>query len=550
MSGYVCWTKHGELGVLEGENEEEEDGNIDFAQYNSFADTLIGDVDDEDITDGLAQMLHDAKEDCDNERDWKKLERIDKGFNELLMLIKKFLPEGNKLPATTYEAKDVVCPLGLEVQKIHACPNDYILYRRDYKDLECFPVCKASRYKIKRDDPRDVEGEPPRKRVPAKVMNKKHAKMIRWHKEERKQDGMLRHPANGSQWRKIDRTYPESVEDARNIRLGLSTDGMNHFSEMSSSHSTWPMTPCMYNLSPWLCVKWKFIMMPALIQGPKQPGNDIDVYLQPLVEELLLLWTEGVRMWDAHKEEAFDLWAMLFLTINDWPALANLSGQSNKGFRACVHCLDETESTHLKHCRKVVYVGGHHRFLGGKHPVRKKGKHFNGKEENRGKPIHRSGKLVFEMVKSLSVVFGKGPDSFLGTYGKNKDTLEAREDMATLKGKPYLGTAGYALSKREKESMFECLDSIKVPSRYSSNVQRIIKCKDKKFVHLKSHDCHALMTQLVPVVLRGIVPETVRKTFTKLCAFLNAISQKSTLHNLGSLNLGGSIHGGAQKDPT
>ena len=32
---------------------------------------------------------------------------------------------------------------------------------------------------------------------------------MRWHKEERKQDSMLRHPADGSQWRKIDRTYPE-----------------------------------------------------------------------------------------------------------------------------------------------------------------------------------------------------------------------------------------------------------------------------------------------------------------------------------------------------
>jgi hypothetical protein len=28
-------------------------------------------------------------------------------------------------------------------------------------------------------------------------------------------------------------------------------------------------------------------MMPVLIQGPKQPGNDIDVYLRPLVDELL-----------------------------------------------------------------------------------------------------------------------------------------------------------------------------------------------------------------------------------------------------------------------
>ena len=74
--------------------------------------------------------------------------------------------------------------------------------------------------------------------------------MVRWHKEDCKEDDMLRHPADGSQWRKVDRTYPEFVEDPRNIRFGLSTDGMNPFSEMSSSHSTCPVTLCMYNLPP------------------------------------------------------------------------------------------------------------------------------------------------------------------------------------------------------------------------------------------------------------------------------------------------------------
>ena len=59
-------------------------------------------------------------------------------------------------------------------------------------------------------------------------------------------------------------------------------------------------------------------MMPVLIQGPKQPGNDIDVYLRPLVEELLQLWTgNGVRTWDEHKQEEFNLHALLFVTIND-----------------------------------------------------------------------------------------------------------------------------------------------------------------------------------------------------------------------------------------
>ena len=129
---------------------------------------------------------------------------------------------------------------------------------------------------------------------------------------------MLRHLADGLQWRKIDRTYTDFALDGRNIRFSLSTDVMNPFGEMSSGHSTWPVTLCIYNLPPWLCMKRKFIMMPILIPGPKQPVNDIDVYLRPLVEELLLLWREeGVRMWDEYKQEDFNLQALLFITIND-----------------------------------------------------------------------------------------------------------------------------------------------------------------------------------------------------------------------------------------
>ena len=76
-------------------------------------------------------------------------------------------------------------------------------------------------YKIRRYDPGDVDVEPPRKRVPAKVMwyapiiprlkrlfkNGEHAKLMRWHSDDRKKDGKLRAPADGSQWRKIERNY-------------------------------------------------------------------------------------------------------------------------------------------------------------------------------------------------------------------------------------------------------------------------------------------------------------------------------------------------------
>jgi len=177
----------------------------------------------------------------------------------------------------------------------------------------------------------------------------------------------------------------------------------------------------------------------------------------------------------------FNLRALLFVTINDWPALSNLSGQSNKGYQACTHCLDETDSFYLNNCRKVVYMG-HRRFLHLKHPLRSKGKYFKGEPETRAKPMFRDGKRVFLMIKDVHVVFGKGRGiqqvtndenrhapmwkkksilwelpywevlevcdaidmmhltknlcvnllGFLGTYGQGKDTLEARPDLKVM----------------------------------------------------------------------------------------------------------------------
>ena len=65
-----------------------------------------------------------------------------------------------------------------------------------------------------------------------------------------------------------------------------------------------------------------------LISGPKEPGNDIDVYLAPLIDDLKFLWEKGVEVYDAHRKELFNLRAMLFCTMQDYPANGNLSGYS------------------------------------------------------------------------------------------------------------------------------------------------------------------------------------------------------------------------------
>ena len=363
MDNYTLWTKHGELGVpIEDNEEDNDDDNIPdwghLYEAGAFEDEPMHEVEEnaaeeQQPPDELGQVLVDAHRDAETLKESKKFEKMledhrkllypdckqglkklgttpeilqwkaangvsDKGFEELLGLVKKMLPEGNELPPTTYEAKKVVCPLGLDVQKIHTYPNDCILYRGEYEELDECPVYEAKRYKIMQNDPGDVDGESAREKVPAKVMwyfpiiprlkrlfrNNTNAKLMGWHKEERKKDQLMRHPTNGSQWRNVDRQFPDFDSDPRNIRFGLSTDGMNPFGEWGSSHSTWHVTLCMFNLPSWLCMMRKYILMLTLIQCPKQPGNDIDVYLRPLVDELLLLWKpEGVRVSDEYKQE-------------------------------------------------------------------------------------------------------------------------------------------------------------------------------------------------------------------------------------------------------
>ena len=82
------------------------------------------------------------------------------------------------------------------------------------------------------------------------------------------------------------------------MRLGLTSDGMNHFNNLSTNHSSWSVLLMIYNLSPWLCMKRIYIILCMMIEGPRQLGNDIDVYLSALIEDLRKLWVDKVDLFD------------------------------------------------------------------------------------------------------------------------------------------------------------------------------------------------------------------------------------------------------------
>jgi len=52
--------------------------------------------------------------------------------------------------------------------------------------------------------------------------NAEDAKDLRWHADNRKCDGLLRHPTDSLQWKNIDKEFPKFGKESRNLRLGLS----------------------------------------------------------------------------------------------------------------------------------------------------------------------------------------------------------------------------------------------------------------------------------------------------------------------------------------
>ncbi|KAK4381349.1 putative mitochondrial protein [Sesamum angolense] len=104
------------------------------------------------------------------------------------------------------------------------------------------------------------------------------------------EEGSMCHPSDAEAWKHFDWMYPNFIKESCNVRLDLCTDG-------SIVHVSDDGDHCPSNLK-----------------------RLIDVYLEPLIEELLQLWYVGVRMYEQATDNAFIMRAALMWTVNDLPA--------------------------------------------------------------------------------------------------------------------------------------------------------------------------------------------------------------------------------------
>jgi hypothetical protein len=324
----------------------------------------------------------------------------------ILHLFSLVLPKVHCIPNTLDKVRKVVRDLGLDYQKIDACVNDCMLFQKSYANLSKCPTCGESRWKVTNDEEASGSAST-KKHSPCKIlryfpviprlqrlyMMESTSSLMRWHKRDGLvSDEKMCHPADSRAWNHVDNLYPEFASVPRNGRLGLASDGFNPFGMLNVTYTTWHVILILYNLSPWLCLKKSFWMMSMLIPRPKYLGQNIDVYLQPLIDELYDLWVNGIETWDA-KEKKIKLHVILLWTTNDFPAYTMLSGWSTKGKFACPYCHKDTENIWLKYGSKHCYMG-HRRFLSINHRWCKNKISFNNMVETKESLMPLTGKQV------------------------------------------------------------------------------------------------------------------------------------------------------------
>ncbi|XP_062078722.1 uncharacterized protein LOC133834305 isoform X2 [Humulus lupulus] len=513
-------------------------------------------------------------------------------FDGMLELLHDAFPAPNKLPKSHYAAKRLLRKLGLGYESIHVCKHDCALFWKEHAGKSKCPVCGEDRWVDKNTKGKKVPHKvmryfPLTPRLMRKYASRHIAQHMRWHHEQRiKEDGVLRHPADGKAWKDFDRNNPTFAMEPRNVRLGLAADGFNPFGNMSLSYSMWPVVLTTYNLPPWLCMRETNFMLSLLIPGPHSPGKDFDVFLRPLIDELKELWVTGVQTRDAVDGSFFTLRAALMWTINDYPARSSLSGWTAQGYHACSTCNVATPSIRLQ--KKVAFYG-HRHFLPIRHVIRRDkktygvvekrlppqpltmqemftqmsfipdslpGKHvsYGGQKRKRTKEQvgWRKKSIFFELPYWANIMLRHNLDvmhveknvcdslvgTIVGLENKTKDTVSARVDLEKMKMRPELQlrklngriqkpAAKFTFTVEDRQKFCRFLKSVKFPDGFGSNLRKNVIDNDNKITGLKSHDCHIIMQRLLPVGVHAFLEKSMSTTIIELCTFFKLICART-----------------------
>nr|GEV66541.1 hypothetical protein [Tanacetum cinerariifolium] len=322
-------------------------------------------------------------------------------YDRIMHAVKEFIPDST-LCSNYYKSKKIVSQLGLGYQKIDFFPNGcMIYYNKENKDKDKWHICSHPRYKPIEQGSSKMQGIPYKymhylpltPRLQRLYMSKDTVQHMTWHHEYQRDPGVLSHPSDGEVWKHFDRTHPSFAVEPRNCRLGLYADGFSPFGISTNNYSCCSVIVTPYNLSPWMCIKIPYMFLTIIIPGPHSLKRSIDMFLEPLIDELIGLWKDDVETYDAFNKQNFQLKATLMWTVNDFLAFGMLSGWSTHGKLSCPYCMEKSKAFTLQHGRKTSFFAYHRQFLPRDHSFRRNKDGFIKGQVERDEPPHRlSGK--------------------------------------------------------------------------------------------------------------------------------------------------------------
>ena len=112
--------------------------------------------------------------------------------------------------------------------------------------------------------------------------------------------------------------HHEKALEARNVRVALETDGSNPYGMAAASYTCWPMFVIPLNLPPGVLFQRQNIFLSLII--PEHPGNNLSVYMEPLIDDLIHAWEEGVWTYDRATKKNFKMHVWYHYSLHDFLA--------------------------------------------------------------------------------------------------------------------------------------------------------------------------------------------------------------------------------------
>ena len=89
-----------------------------------------------------------------------------------------------------------------------------------------------------------------------------------------------------------------------------------------------------------------YMFFSCVVPSPFNPTTVINVYSQPLINDLKKLWS-GVLTYDVSRKQNLVIRAALMWTINDFPTYGMFSGWGTHGRLTCSYCMEDTKAFQL-----------------------------------------------------------------------------------------------------------------------------------------------------------------------------------------------------------